>query len=185
MIGHLPESLAVCGRDIPINADFRNVLTIFEAFADPELTEYEKAYVCIRRLYREPIKANIAEEAIKQAFWFVDGGDMPKSKPEQVRTIDWKHDEQMILPAVSKTMGVVDIRSLPYLHWWTFLGAFGEIGDGLFSQVVHIRHKMNHGKKLDKTEKEFLKNNKELIKLRTPEELAAIAETEAFLKTLI
>ena len=44
---------------------------------------------------------------------------------------------------------------------------------------------MNHGKKLDKTEKEFLKNNKELIKLRTPEELAAIAETEAFLKTLI
>jgi hypothetical protein len=169
MIGHLPESLTVCGRDIPINADFRNVLTIFEAFADPELTEHEKAYVCIHRLYREPIKANIAEEAIKQAFWFVDGGDMPKSKPEQVRTIDWKHDEQMILPAVSKTMGVVDIRSLPYLHWWTFLAAYQEIGDCLFAQVVSIRKKRATGKKLDKQDQAFYRENADLVDLRIEE----------------
>ena len=99
MIGSLPESLEVCCRDIPINADFRNILTIFEAFADETLTKEEKAYICIKRLYREPIGTDIIEEAIKKAFWFVDGGDMPKSKPEEVRTIDWKHDEQMLLPA--------------------------------------------------------------------------------------
>ncbi len=185
MIGHLPESLTVCGHNIPINADFRNILTIFEAFADDNLTKEEKAYVCIKRLYRKPIGYDIAEEAIKKAFWFVDGGNMPKSKPEQVRMVDWKHDEQMILPAVSKAIGVIDIRSLPYVHWWTFLGSFGEIGSGLFSQVIHIRHKLNHGKKLDDAEKEFMKNNKELIVLRTAEEQAAIAETEEFLKTLI
>ena len=82
-------------------------------------------------------------------------------------------------------MGIVDVRSLPYVHWWTFLGAFGEIGEGLFSQVVHIRHKLNHSKKLDKSEKEFLKKNKELIILRTAEEQAEIAETEEFLKKFI
>lgn len=185
MIGSLPESLKVCCRDIPINADFRNILTIFEAFADETLTKEEKAYICIKRLYREPIGTDITEEAIKKAFWFVDGGDMPKSKPEEVCTIDWKHDEQMLLPAISKAMGIVDVRSLPYVHWWTFLGAFGEIGEGLFSQVVHIRHKLNHSKKLDKSEKEFLKKNKELIILRTAEEQAEIAETEEFLKKFI
>lgn len=185
MIGCLPQSLTVNGRDIPINADFRNILRIFEAFADPELSKEEKAYVCIRRLYQEPITVDIVEEAIKKAFWFVDGGDMPKSKPEPVRTIDWQHDEQMLLPAVSKAMGVVDVRTLPYVHWWTFLGSFGEIGDGLLTQVLHIRHKLNKGKKLTPAEKEFVKSNKELIVIRTAEDKAAIAKTEAVLKKLI
>ena len=27
-----------------------------------------------------------------------------------------------------------------YVHWWTFLSFFMEIGDGLFSQVLSIRH---------------------------------------------
>ena len=71
------------------------------------------------------------------------------------------------------------------MHWWTFLGSFGEIGEGLFSTVIHIRQKKARGKSLDKWEKEFYSRNKEIIKLVTPEEQAEIDETEAFLKTLI
>ena len=185
MIGYLPETLEVGGKDIPINADFRNVLTIFEAMNDPELNNSEKAYVCLCRLYREPIPYRYAEEAIKKAYWFCDGGDMPKTKPEQVRTIDWKHDEQFIFPAISKTAGVLDVRALPYMHWWTFLGCFGEVGEGLFSTVMNIRRKKASGKKLEKWEQEFYRKNKELIVLHTAEEQAEIDETEEFLKTLI
>lgn len=185
MIGQLPETLEVGGQLLPINADFRNVLTIFEAMNDPELSSGEKAYVCIRRLYRVPVPHALTEEAVQRAYWFCDGGDMPKTKPEQVRTIDWKHDEQMIFPAVSKTVGVVDVRELPYMHWWTFLGCFGEIGEGLFSAVMNIRRKKASGKKLEKWEEEFYRKNKRLIVLRTPEEQADIDETEKFLKTLI
>lgn len=185
MIGELPDTLEVGGKDIPINADFRNVLTIFEAFNDPELSAQDKAFVCLRRLYLNDIPVSAAEEAIKKAYWFCGGGDMPKTKPEQVRTIDWKQDEQLIMPAVSRTMGVTDVRSLPYLHWWTFLGSFGEIGEGLFSAVVNIRKKQAHGKKLEKWEKDFYSRNKALIRIVTAEEKAAIEETEEFLKTLI
>ena len=185
MIGLLPEALEVGGQLLPINADFRNILTIFEAMNDPELSNGEKAYICLCRLYAVPVPYDAAEEAIEKAYWFCDGGDMPKTKPEAVRTIDWKHDEQIIFPAVSKTVGVVDIRALPYMHWWTFLGSFGEIGEGLFSSIMNIRHKKAKGKRLEKYEEEFYRQNKELIKLRTPEEQAAIDETEAFLETII
>lgn len=185
MTGQLPVALEVGGRLLPINADFRNVLTIFEALCDCELSDREKAYVCLCRLYTVPVPNDAAEEAIKKAYWFCDGGDMPKTEPEAVRTVDWKHDEQIIFPAVSKTVGVVDIRVLPFMHWWTFLGSFGEIGEGLFSSVMNIRHKKAKGKRLEKYEEEFYSRNKELIRLRSPEEQTAIGETEAFLETII
>ena len=110
---------------------------------------------------------------------------MPKSKPEQVRTIDWKQDEQLIMPAVSRALGVPDVRDMPFLHWWSFIGSVGEIGEGLFSSVVNIRRKQAHGKKLEKWEKEFYTRNKALVRIVSAEDKAAIKETEEFLKTLI
>lgn len=185
MIGQLPVAFEIGGQSYKIDSDFRNILTIFEAFSDNKLTDKEKAYICIKRLYINNIPFKYTEEAIRKAYWFCDGGDMPKTEPDKIRTIDWKHDEQIIFPAVSKTMSIPDVRSLPYLHWWTFLGCFGEIGEGLFSTVLSIRRKKSNGKTLEKYEQEFFKQNKELIVLRTSEEQAAIDETEEFLKTII
>lgn len=185
MIGILPEALAVGGKFVQINADFRNALIIFSAFTDEALTAEEKAYICLKRLYKEKIPKAALEEAIKKAYWFLDGGDMPKSKPTEIKMLDWEHDEAIIMPAVSKTIGVVDVRSLPFLHWWSFLGAFGEVGEGLFSQIVHIRQKMGKGEKLNDAEKEFCRKNEELVMLRTAEEKAEIAETEDFVNKLL
>lgn len=185
MIGFLPKALDVNGTSYDIDSDYRNVLRIFEAFNDPKLSNGEKAYICVKRLYTVPVSDTDLEEAIRKAYWFCDGGDAPKTRPEKVKTLDWSHDQQLIFPAISKAVGVIDIRELPYMHWWTFLGSFGEIGEGLFSTVIHIRQKKARGKSLDKWEKEFYSRNKEIIKLVTPEEQAEIDETEAFLKTLI
>ena len=178
----LPNSLEVSGKIYPINADFRNVLIIFQAFNDSNLSEREKAYICIKRLYTGNVP--VSEEALKKAYWFCDGGDMPKSEPEHTKTVDWQHDESIICPAVSKVLGIIDVRSLPFLHWWTFLSAFGEIGDGLFSQVMNIRHKLAQGKKIEKYEREFIRKNRELIILRTAEEQAELDETRDFLEKI-
>ncbi|MBP0975203.1 MAG: hypothetical protein J6S92_00610 [Oscillospiraceae bacterium] len=184
MIGVLPETLDISGRSYGINADFRNVLRIFDAFQDAALTDAEKAYICVQRLYTDSVPAVQYVEAVERAYWFCGGGDIPKSEPEPFKMLDWTHDEQIMIPAVSRAAGVPDIRTLPFLHWWTFLGLFGEIGEGLFSTVLHIRQKLGRGEKLEKWEQKYLKHNKELIRLRTAEEQAAIAETEAFLKTI-
>jgi len=185
MMCELLEAIEIGGKKYRINADFRNILRIFEAFNDNELTEYEKMIVCIQRLYCEKLPKNILEEAIKKAYWFCDGGDIPKSEPENFKTLDWAHDASIIFPAVSRAAGVVQIRAVPFLHWWTFLGLFGEIGDGLFSTVMHIRQKLAKRKKLEKWEQEFYEKNKSLVTIRTAQEQAEIDETESFLITII
>ena len=44
-----------------------------------------------------------------------------------------------------------------------------EIGEGLFSSVLNIRHKRAKGKKLEKWERDFERENRRLIKLKSPE----------------
>ena len=185
MIGELPVSLEIGGRLYAVRSDFRVVLNIFQAFNDPELTEREKAKVCLVCLYPDhrSIPAKDMQEAVNKAFWFCDGGDMPKSEPAKVKTLDWQHDEGIIFPAVNKSAGF-EVRSCPYMHWWTFLGIFGGIDEGLFSTVMSIRNKRAEGKNLEKWEKEFYRKNKDLIDLRTAQEQAEIGETEEFLKTI-
>ncbi|MBR1561583.1 MAG: hypothetical protein IJ645_00090 [Ruminococcus sp.] len=188
-IAELPTSLTVCGERFDIRSDFRDILVICQALDDDDLSDKEKAVVTLRCLFydwkRLPRKGEGLEEALKKAYWFVGGGDIPKSKRSEVRVIDWKKDGHMIYPAVSKTLGVIDVRGLDYLHWFTFLGAFGENGDGLLSFVLSLRGKKARHKKLTKAEEEFLRNNKELIVIRSEKEQREIDETNDFLKELL
>lgn len=166
MIGLLPQSLDIGGRAYAIRSDYRAVLNIIQAFNDPQLSEREKCYVCLKCLYVNPDFAREQlSEAAEKAYWFVGGGDMPKSAA-RVKTIDWEHDESVIFPAVSKAAGY-EVRSVPYLHWWVFIGLFNEIGDGLFAQVVSVRQKLAKGKKLEKWEREFYSQNRRLIDLNS------------------
>jgi hypothetical protein len=41
-----------------------------------------------------------------------------------------------------------------------------EIGEGLYSQVINIRNKKSKGKKLEKWEQEFYRDNKVLVDLK-------------------
>lgn len=180
----LPDALSVNGTVYRINADFRNVLRIFDALNDNRLSDTDKAFVAVRRLYTDDVSGAHFRALTERAYWFIGGGDMPQSAPSPVPLIDWNHDEQMMIPAVSRAAGVVDIRTLNFLHWWTFLGLFGEIGEGLFSTVLHIRQKQSKGKKLEKWEEEFFRDHRALVRIHTPEEQAEIDRTKAFLDTI-
>ena len=76
--------------------------------------------------------------------------------------MDWEQDFPLIIGPVNRVLGK-EIRSVEYLHWWTFLSAYMEVGDCTFAQVVAIRDKKARGKKLDKAENEWLKRNRELV----------------------
>lgn len=176
MIGALPRVLTVAGVDYPIRTDYRNVLQVFEAFQDPELTQEEKWIVTVYLLFEdffcdddvfEALENRFPiEEAMKQISWFISAGQ-PEKQVLESPTYNWKQDEQIIFSAINKVAGK-ETRELDYLHWWTFLGYFNEVGEGTFSFVVGIRHKLNRGKRLEKHEKEFLYHNKELVKLDKP-----------------
>lgn len=163
MIGELPKALLIDGAEYPINSDYRVALLIFQAYNDTELTLQEQTRVCIECLYRQ-IPSNL-NEALKQAIWFLDGGDIPKSKQLPKKLMDWEQDQSIIFPAVNKVAGY-ETRSVEYIHWWSFLGLFNEVGEGLFSQVMNIRAKKAKGKKLEKWEKEFYQEHREMIDLK-------------------
>ena len=166
----------VGGEDYPIRTDYRNVLQIFEAFQDPELMQEEKWVVAVYLMFEDftcdddVLQAAqdgfSLEEAMNQILWFISAGQ-PEKKVLELPTYNWKQDEQMIFSAVNKVAGR-ETRELEYLHWWTFLGYFNEVGEGTFSFIVGIRHKRNNSKKLEKHEQEFYNKNKELVDIEKP-----------------
>ena len=181
MIGRLPKSLNIGGIEYKIRSDFRVALLIFEAFEDPELSEYEKTAIMLECIY-ETVPDDV-NEAVRLACWFLDGGDIPKSKPSGKPTFDWKQDEGIFFPAINKAAGK-EVRELDYLHWWTFLGYFNEIGEGFFSEVMSIRQKKAKGKKLEKYEREFYAAHKNVIDIKpryTADEKAEIDRLNSLL----
>lgn len=185
MIGALPEVLTVGGVEYLIRTDYRNILDIFVAFQNPDLSDDEKWEVAIYMMFEcfscyddafEAAEAGFLvegaengfpiDEAMKKISWFISAGQPEKQVLEQP-TYNWTQDEQIIFSAVNKVAGR-ETRELEYLHWWTFLGYFNEVGEGTFSFIVGIRQKLNKGKKLEKHEKEFLSHNKELVQLKKP-----------------
>lgn len=163
MIGQLPKSLEVDGAEYPIHSDFRVALLIFQAFNDVELSSFDKTVVCLECLY-ETVPEN-TQEAYAKAIWFLDGGDTPKPKKAPKKLMDWEQDESIIFPALNKAAGY-ETRAVEYLHWWSFLGLFNEIGEGLYSQVMNIRAKKAKNKKLEKWEREFYNEHRELVDLQ-------------------
>lgn len=164
MSWQLPASLNIGGADFAIRTDFRVVLDILMAFNDPELPDYAKGQVMIEILYEDwkNIPLECMAEASRKASDFIDCGSRPDKKNRH-RMVDWEQDADLIIPAVNKIAGVGDIRSIQYMHWWTFMGYFMEIGECLFSSVLNIRHKKAHGKKMEKWETDFYKNNRHLV----------------------
>ena len=198
MIGALPEHLTVGDTDYPIRSDYRNVLDVFEAFNNPELTDAEKWEVAIYMMFEcfscyedafEAAKAGFLvedvvdyfplEEAMKQINWFISAG-MPDGIDLEKPVYDWKKDEQLIFSSVNKVAARETRDPESYLHWWTFLGYFREVGEGTFLFITGIRNKLNKGKKLEKHEKEFLSHNKELVKLEKPKSKEEQEQEDAY-----
>ena len=164
MIGSLPTTRNVGGEDRRIRSDFRTALLILEAYADPDLTDYDKCGVGGECLFEDKMPPELYDEALKQACWYLDGGNVAHSRVS-VRVIDWAQDEAIIFPAINKVAGK-ETRAEAYVHWWTFLGWFQEIGEGALSTIVGIRYKLARGKQLEKWERDYLRDNGDRVKLK-------------------
>lgn len=167
MIGRLPVSLQVDHREWKIRTDYRDILVIMQAFNDPELFMDEKYLVMLTILYEDfaDMPQSSYREAAKQAVWFLDCGQVDDNKKPPRKVMDWEQDEAMIFPAINNAAHQ-EVRLLEYMHWWTFIGYFMEIQDGTFSLVLRIRQKKAKGKRLEKWEEEFYRNNKKLCDLK-------------------
>jgi len=164
MIGLLPQTLKVCNKDYAIRSDFRNILTIIMAYNDKDLSAEEKVFVCLHRIYKDvdsiPKDRDTYAAAINAATEFIEC-HMSDGKPSP-KVVNWEKDEQLIFPAINKVAGM-EVRAVPYMHWWTFLGYFQAIDrEDLWGVVLTIRQKKAMHKKLEKHEQEFFAANRDL-----------------------
>ena len=81
------------------------------------------------------------------------------------RLLDWQQDAPMIMAEVNRVCHQ-EVRSLPFVHWWTFLSWFHSMPPGQLSTVVSIRDKLSRGKKLEDWEKDFYRQNKARIEIK-------------------
>lgn len=162
MFYSLPTTVEIKGREYPVRTDYRVILEIVEALNDADLTDEEKGIAALEMFYENEIPVD-KEEALKQCFLFIDMGESPKKKSP--RLMDWEHDFRYIIAPVNRVLGY-EARNEKYLHWWTFIGAYMEIGgDCLFSQMVNMRGKLGEGKKLEKYERDWLRKNRDIVDL--------------------
>ena len=108
------------------------------------------------------------QKAVEKCFWFISGGgpEEPAEKKKQPRLLEWEQDFPYIVAPVNRVLGK-EIRAAEYLHWWTFLSAYMEIGECLFAQIVRIRERKATGKKLDKSDQEWYRKNRHLVDFKT------------------
>lgn len=167
----LPTKLEISGRQYNIRYDFRPILDICAAVDDPELDQQEKAIAALEIFYPdlEEIHPMDYEEALQKCFWFVNGGEEERKRGGP-KLVSWEKDMKYIIAPINRVMKQ-EIRAIPYdmetntggLHWWSFLSAYMEIGDCTFAQIVRIRNLKARGKKMDQSDREWYRQNRDLV----------------------
>lgn len=155
----LPTALTVGGREYRINADYRDILEVIAYLQNEDALTGR--YVALALFYEDfdTMPREDHPQAMEELARFIDLGEEPEEGPSPPKTIDWEQDRTVIVSEINKVAGL-EVRSLPFLHWWTFMGWFGAIGEGQLSTVVAIREKLRKGKKLEPWEREYYQQNR-------------------------
>lgn len=180
----LPTSLFIGEVEYQIRYNWRAVLDILSACADPELDEQGKALCLLQIFYPdwETIPVERLKEACQKASEFIDCGQIDDGKPKP-KMIDWEQDAPIIIPEINKVAGK-EVRLEPGVHWWTFFGWFMGIGEGQLATLVSIRNKINRGKKLEKWEQEYYRENKSRVDFQKRYSAEELAEQERLKRLL-
>lgn len=194
MMWSLPVSVEIGGKEYAIRnrCDYRVVLDVISALNDKELEMEHRAECALFIFYGNDeldteykvlksfeTKKNV-QVALDEMVKIINLGKEIEREEYKPQLMDWEYDFTQIAPPVSRVLGysVRDIKN--YTHYYDFIGAYMEIGSECsFSNIVLIRDKRLKGKKLEKWEQEFYRENRKLIDL--PRKFTA--EEEEFLNS--
>lgn len=163
----IPKAITIDGKKFKIrkDGDYRMVLDCFMALDDEELDKKDRICAAMIIFYKDInsvddfSKFPDIEKAFKEMGAFFNCGQTESSNSNgNYKLIDWKGDSQLVCSAINN-VAKTEIRAIPYLHWWTFMGYYMSAGESVLGTVINIRSKMVKGQKLDEGEKEFRRNN--------------------------
>ena len=172
----LPYSVTIGDESYSIRnrCDYRVVLGAIKALTDEDYEPRDRIYNALIVFYEDISKCTDAMAAYDAMAKIIRGGD-DREEPEsdnKPQLMDWEYDFKYIAPPVSRVLGY-DVRDPERsTHWYSFLGAYMEIGECTLATIISIRSKRAKGKKLEKWEEEFYKNHRKDIIL--PQKITAV-----------
>ena len=182
MMWSLPISVEIDGTEYTIRnkCDYRVVLDVISALNDEELEMKYRIECALFIFYEDLTGLKDIQTAITEMMKIINlGEETTEEEQHKPQLMDWEHDFTQLAPPISRTLGYSVRDAKNYTHWYDFIGAYMEIGECTFSNIVSIREKKIKGKKLEKYEQEFYRENRKLIDL--PHKLTA--EEEEFLNS--
>lgn len=165
----IPTKITIDGTEFQIrnNGDYRMVLDCFGALQDAEMTEEERLFASLIIFYEDINsledlnKLPDLKSAVSEMYNFFNCAQAQGvGKRVSYKLIDWEQDSQIICAAINSVANK-EIRSEPYIHWWTFMGYYSSVGESVLSTVITIRDKIIKGKPLEKYERQFRNDNPE------------------------
>mgnify|MGYP002521310620 CR=1 FL=1 len=177
----LPVRVEIDGAyyNIRNKCDYRVVLDVIKALSDEELTQQQKIKCSLYIFYEDLKGLKNYKAAVEEMLKIINIGEKEDERQEEKpKMMDWEFDMPRLAPPISRVLGY-SVRGDTYTHWYDFIGAYMEIGECLFANIISVRSKRMRGKRLDKQEQEFYENNKKIIDLPgmfTADELAWLDE---------
>lgn len=166
----LPLFAVFDGKRVDIKTDWRNIIDVFGCLNSEELLFQEKIDCALDKFYENYTEIEDINAAMQTLYLFINGNKGEEKEKErttapEVHLIDWNKDLPLIIPPVNRILGY-DVRSKDYVHWWTFLGAFHEIGECSFQTILRIREKISKRKPLEKWERELYLSRRDEIDIK-------------------
>lgn len=148
----------------PVNTDFRIGIQVMLLLEDKELSDREKTDKVMDLLF----PGIIPEDVTGAIRWFMGGWNHDKhgSRAESVKETDYDIDQWRIYSAFRSQYGI-DLNTAE-LHFWEFMALLTTLEECAYTRVIDIRRRKIEAK-MDKKEKQALKEAKKVYALEQPE----------------
>lgn len=161
----LPCSISVCGKNYPINTDFRVWIRVEEILSS-DISAADKILRCFSLIFASKDIPSSVDETLSSILYFLSpfyntlGGKKTAKCNEPL--FDFAFDSGLIYAAFLSQYNI-DLTS-DHLHWWRFLSLFCSLSPCKFTEVVRIR-----GTSLcdigDKAQKSYIRKMKKIYRI--------------------
>ena len=121
----LPKTVSICGKDYPINSDFRAAVE-FEMLIQSKASPKRKTRGAIRIFFGGNPPPYSEKELVEAAVGFYAGGGNDsdeRPKKNRKRIYSFAQDGDYIAAAFRSQYGI-DLLTIPYMHWYEFRALF-------------------------------------------------------------
>ncbi len=168
----LPDSVIVCGRDVPIDTDFRAGIAIEQECAE----EFPDVAGLLTMFYMGAVPFPVEEAAQRMIDFYGHQDKQEEGKSgegNKKRVYDFSQDADALLSSFLDAYGI-DL-SAAKLHWWTFKRLLCNLPpETPFMRRLYYR--TADVKKLSKSERKHVEKMRRLYALKAPQRAGKSAE---------